>query len=979
MTDAKKPPAFYCPACGQKHRADLSGLAGTPGAVMKLACVGCQVSLAVSIGADDGPVCVRDEPAPEASAKKKPAASEKPAAPTKGAAPVPKRRKGKGAAPVPRKKRAKQGASAPKADAPDTKAPKAQAPKAQPPAAKATKGEAPVASKSKAKPEPKAQDQAEAPPAPAVPPSGESGESAEPPAPDDVDAGLDIDAEFGAGDHIGRYAIESVIGKGGCSTVYRAFDPTTNRSVAMKVCSTEANDVMSSRFLREIEVQANIRHQNIMPVFDRGTLDDGRPFFTMELLYKPWTLSDIVRRRDEGKLARYATMKKFGDIEALVKEIVIPISDGIYVANVENGVIHRDLKPDNVLVDTRTGRPYVIDFGICHVLEKKTGFASKAVIPPTTEDEGIVGTPRYIPPEQVKGSVHARTDVWGLGAMLHYVVSGEPPIAGASNISRSELKRRIAALEHTKNAAIEANDDRKIDLCEEQLVRLTDPNLRTVDDLFKDARNGVYAQLPASTPAPLKAVIQKAMAPSTSDRYVNARQLGKELGSWLGGDKVRALSEAGGKAAAVESARRAVRTHMVTTLWLLAGLGLGIVLAYAFAKPGDAPPSTRVADAEQDIELLKTDLVGLRRVAENLTPVERNRLWQARDTRASQIAARLADEPDAPNVRAVREQLAYVRSIFAPPRVRLDVPEGVSLQATSTVTGAKVAVKRGENTLPPGAYQVTGSGGLRFPLDIPLWIRNQQEAEKVALEAPLEVLTVPVAPSSAPQGMVLVVGGQVLARDLPFHTPSTAATNVPAFFMDAAEVTNSQYAQYLASLPVPQRKERGPRVGFVPDPEQDGAPIVIKGLEDMPVAGVRPEDARAFAAWRGKQSGANVRLPNEAEWVLAAGASVGHDLANGAQGERTEAEFVAPLRAAGAHAQDLSPYGVRGLLGNAREMVTSYIEDLPDGGVLVKGAGVGDDPDQGAIYAYRVMQGGERHMTTGFRCVQELPGSESPR
>lgn len=938
MSDGKKPPAFYCPECGQKHRADLSKLVGTPGALMRLACVGCKIPLAISLGEDGLPVCKRDDPAAAEAAEGKPSTSAGADAvdnaPAKESAPTPKRKRDKGSAPVPRKKRDKQAPSKP---------------------------ETPRASESSAEAE-----------APKAAPEPEPAESAAP------EQTLDIDAEFGQGDHIGRYAIEGVIGQGGCSTVYKAFDPTTNRSVALKALKKDAAEGMASRFLREIEVQANIRHQNIMPVFDRGTLADGRPFFTMELLYNPWTLSDVVRRRDEGKLARYATMKKFGELEALVKDVIVPISDGIYVANVENGVIHRDLKPDNVLIDTRTGRPYVIDFGICHVLEKKSGFASKAVIPPTTEDEGIVGTPRYIPPEQVKGSVHARTDVWGLGSMLHYVVSGEPPIAGASNISRAELRRRIEALEVTKKTAVEGGDERKIDLCDEQLVRLTDPSLRTVDDLFKDAKNGVYSELPASTPAPLKAVIEKAMSASTSDRYVNARQLAKELSAWLGGDKVRALSEAGGKAAAVESARRAVRTHLVTTVWLLVGLGLGVLLAFALAKPGATPASTRVADAEQDIELLKQNLDGLRRVAENLTAVERNRLWLSLDTRANQIQARLEEEPDVASVQAVRGRLAYVRSIFAPPRIRIDVPADVSLTARDRVAGTSVALQRGENQLPPGAYDVSGTGGLRFPLDVPLWIRNQQEAEKVALEAPLEILSIPVSPTTAPSGMVLVLGGRVLARDLPFHTPSTAATTVPAFFMDTAEVTNSEYAQFLATLPVPERKTRGPRVGFVPDPEQDGAPIVIKGLEDMPVTGITPTDARAFAAWRSQRTGKRVRLPSEAEWVLAAGATMGHDLANGASGERNEAEFVAPLRAAGAHVKDVSPYGVKGLLGNAREMVTSYLEDLKDAAVLVKGAGVGDDPDQGAIYIQRVLKGDEWHVTTGFRCVQDV-GAPPPR
>ena len=102
-------------------------------------------------------------------------------------------------------------------------------------------------------------------------------------------------AEWSEGDHIGRYAIERAIGEGGTSYVYQAFDPTTNRSVALKVLRTGLSEQMQERFLREIEVQANIRHQNIMPVFDRGELPDGRP-----LLHHGAALQPDLPGRDRG-------------------------------------------------------------------------------------------------------------------------------------------------------------------------------------------------------------------------------------------------------------------------------------------------------------------------------------------------------------------------------------------------------------------------------------------------------------------------------------------------------------------------------------------------------------------------------------------------------------------------------------------------------------------------------------------------------
>ena len=941
MTDAKKPPAFYCPSCGQKHRTNLDPLVGKPGAVIRLACRGCKVPLALRLDAQDQPACALEDVAAPSPAPAPTPEEPKPAAPV-----VARRKRDRGGAPAPSRRRARdKPASVAGATPPRT----AAAEDASPPEGSRSSPSLPSPDLADIDPTPK---------------SGHGAAKA-------------IDAEFRSGEHIGRYAIEEAVGQGGTSTVYKAFDPTTNRSVALKVLRNGADDVMRTRFLREIEVQANIRHQNIMPVFDRGTLPDGRPFFTMELLYDPWSLAEIIERRDEGTLGRYAAMKKLGDLEALIRDVLLPVADGVYVANVENGVVHRDLKPDNVLVDSRTLRPYVIDFGICQVLEKKSGIASKAVIPPTTEEEGIVGTPRFLAPEQVKGNVHARTDVWGLGATLFAVIAGEPPIATAQNISKAELTRRIEALESTKKKAVERDDERKIALCDEQLVRLTDPGLRTVDDLFRDARDGKYSDLPATTPSPLKAVVKKAMSVSPTDRYVNARQLATELQSWLSGKSVRALVEVGGTAAAVETARRAVRTHLVTLLWILGGLGLGLLIAKGTASSGATPPSTRVADAEADIQLLSDNLDGLVRVADSLTAVERNRLWSALDERAALIETRLSGEPDGPRVTAMRERLGFVRDRFAPPRIRIEAPTGLALKARNAITDAAQAVRIGENSLPPGAYEVTGPDALRFPIEVPLVIRDQQAANRFATEPPIETLEVPVSPDAAPSGMVLVLGGRVLARDLPFNAPSTAATKVPAFFMDAAEVTNSEYAQFLRSVPLEERKARMPTSGFIPDPEQSGAPIVTKGREDVPVVDLRPEDAAAYCTWRSKQAGRTVRLPSEAEWVLAAGATLGHHLADGSRGERTDAEFASPLRQAGAHAKDVSPYGVRGLLGNAREMVTSSVGDLDAGAVLVKGAGVGDDPDRGAIYIHRVLPAGAREAVTGFRCVQEIPAGEA--
>jgi formylglycine-generating enzyme required for sulfatase activity len=194
---------------------------------------------------------------------------------------------------------------------------------------------------------------------------------------------------------------------------------------------------------------------------------------------------------------------------------------------------------------------------------------------------------------------------------------------------------------------------------------------------------------------------------------------------------------------------------------------------------------------------------------------------------------------------------------------------------------------------------------------------------------------------------------------------------VESFLADRHEVTNAEYAKFLQSLPEGERMARVPKHGFAKDAGgKDASPL--SELEDRPVVGLRPEDARAYAAWRGKRDGAVVRLPTEAEWALMTGAAEGWILANGFQGGKADGQISGELQPAGTNPKDVGDHGVAGLFGNAREMTTGLFGDVPEGGVLVKGAGVGDEPDAGAIHLVRKLPGGERQDVTGFRCVTEL-------
>ncbi|MDH3592365.1 MAG: protein kinase, partial [Planctomycetota bacterium] len=166
-----------------------------------------------------------------------------------------------------------------------------------------------------------------------------------------------------------KYEIEAGISSGGSSTIYRAFDWGANRHVALKVLHRAPDDEgYGLRFQREVEVQGNLKHPNLMPIFDHGTWE-GRPYYTMELLHKPMSLDAVVGLYRTNRLRYHPSLRHLAGLGSLLRSLVLPVGRAIAFAN-QNGVIHRDLKPGNILLDAKTLHVYIIDFGICHLFKK---------------------------------------------------------------------------------------------------------------------------------------------------------------------------------------------------------------------------------------------------------------------------------------------------------------------------------------------------------------------------------------------------------------------------------------------------------------------------------------------------------------------------------------------------------------------------------------------------------------------------------
>jgi eukaryotic-like serine/threonine-protein kinase len=223
-----------------------------------------------------------------------------------------------------------------------------------------------------------------------------------------------------------RLTPERALGKGGMAKVEIAHDVLLERQVAKKTIHGHLVDNRRALFLfmREARITGQLDHPHIVPVYDVGRDTDGRLFFTMKRV-SGRTLADVFSELPKGPLPR--------DVLLNVLDIFIKVCDAVAFAH-SRGIIHCDLKPDNVMVGD-FGQVYVMDWGIARVLKDRAADAFPA---PDLKRHAVVstfsvmGTPAYMSPEQVLGERSAldeRTDIFSLGAVLYELFAGRPPYA----------------------------------------------------------------------------------------------------------------------------------------------------------------------------------------------------------------------------------------------------------------------------------------------------------------------------------------------------------------------------------------------------------------------------------------------------------------------------------------------------------------------------------------------------------------------
>ena len=335
------------------------------------------------------------------------------------------------------------------------------------------------------------------------------------------------------------YRVEGEFARGGMGRILLAHDLRLGRTVALKELYAEAGPGAPRRFVREALVTARLQHPAIVPVYEAGRWPGGRPFYAMKLV-EGRSLEALLRDASDlaGRLALLPHL--------------IAVAEAVAYAHGQR-VVHRDLKPANVLVGA-FGETVVVDWGLARELgtvtpaeheESGTGASAGQTVTGT-----VLGTPHYMPPEQARGlPADERADVYALGAMLYFLLTGAPPHAGRS--------------------------------AEEALAAAAAGRVEPVERREPEA------------PPDLVAVVRKALAPEPDDRYPTARELASDLRRFQTGQLVSAH-----RYSTRELVRRFVRRHRAA-LAVAAVLSTALVVAVAVGFVA-VRRQARVAEAERD-------------------------------------------------------------------------------------------------------------------------------------------------------------------------------------------------------------------------------------------------------------------------------------------------------------------------------------------------------------------------------------------
>lgn len=408
-----------------------------------------------------------------------------------------------------------------------------------------------------------------------------------------------------------QFEVGPLLGRGGSAAVFRARDPVLNRDVAIKVIapSLAATSELHASFLHEAQVVASVEHPHIVPVFGAYSRN-GLLFLVMRLL-DGRSLTD--RLRDEGPLA-----------PATAARIAHEVAQALAAAHAR-GVIHRDIKPDNVLLD-HTGRAYVTDFGIAQVLSRASAHASA---------DQSSGTPGYMSPEQLLGeAVDGRTDVYATGVLLFEMLCGRPPFVAGSIAA-------VLAKHMTETPPALATLQPETPLALEQIV--TQCLAKSREDR-PDAHALVARLLAAQTPQALRspALVKRVQRRRRTVVVVAISTAAVALLALLLLVMWRVLSQvySDGAEPAINAFYEDIPPAVIDDARTRGALTPGERVVYAFRQAGDSAAATLLVTSDAVIRLAPTDA---RRLQDDSVTLDISRTLALFGTSSGVLVARYRD------------------------------------------------------------------------------------------------------------------------------------------------------------------------------------------------------------------------------------------------------------------------------------------------------------------------------------------------
>ena len=760
-----------------------------------------------------------------------------------------------------------------------------------------------------------------------------------------------------------RYVIGKILGSGGGGRVVRAYDRVLGRTVAMKVLPADlgADAKIASRFMAEAQATGQLEHPNIVPIYDFGTLPSGELYYTMREVRRH-SLRDALeglRRGAPHYLAEYTLVS--------LVTVLRQVSQAVHYAHVR-GVVHRDIKPDNIMVGDY-GEVLVMDWGLARILERpaRMNLAEQA----GREEAGhTLGTPAYMPPEQARGEldeVDEQSDVYSLGAVLYEILTLEPPFAGDNPVQ-------------TMWEVVEGN--------------LVPPRARAPD---------------RQIPVELEKICLRAMAARKRERFATARDIAEVLEDWFEGLQPREAKRRveTGRLASQLNEELSVRIErldeQVRTMAMQIEGWEALDHKRALWEVEDQREQARVERARAFGEAVSAFTQALAYQPEN--EEARRGLLQLYWKRLEEARA-AGSVVDAIYFEALVRQ--YDDGRFA--RL-LDSPAGLEL--SSDPPGADVRLLRLEEVdrrLSATEERALGTTPLEVAeLEEGSYLLELETAERPAVRCPVrlsrgrsEVVAVALPdPALFDSGFVYIPGGMFTSGGDPeaFDPRPQRRVHVDPFFCGRFPVTFREYLEYINHLwrrdedealqRAPQtRAEEGLLVRF---DEEQGAwlpdEILIEGPAramyptgrghelELPVVGIRYEDALAFCRWRSERDGRDYRLPTQVELEKAGRGVDGRFFPWGNRFDPTfcKMRFSRPdlpqLEPVGAFEGDESPYGVRDVAGGVQEWCGGRDNALVD--QPVKGGSWNQDQRAARVASRVQILAAARSAGIGMRLVYE--------